>query len=128
MNRTTNYEARWINQRSTNVRFDGKEIDMAKVPPCVCEPVYAWYKALQLWRFLDGYDFVSDDELYDAFIALRFRSASCEQCLLPKFPGWYKFYNLAQGRKRRASMPKLKRKLNKRTRKMDIVDPEWDKD
>ena len=128
MTQTTDDDARWIKRGSTIVRFNGIELDMAKVPPCVCEAEHAWHFALRWWREVEGQDFVTDDDLYDALLAWRFQRATCEHCLLPKFVGWNKYYNLAQARKRRASNPKGKRKLNKRSRKMYYVETDWEKD
>ena len=121
-------QARWITRGSTIIRFNGMELDMAKVPPCVCQAEHDWHSALKWWKEIEGQNFVTDDDLYDALLAWRFRRATCEHCLLPKFQGWNKSYNLAQARKRRAAIPRRKRRRRGPHGKFYFVDSDWEQD
>ena len=128
MTQPSDDQARWITRGSTIIRFNGMELDMAKVPPCVCNVEHEWHSTLKWWKEIEGQTFVTDDALYDALLAWRFRRATCEHCLLPKFQGWNKSYNLAQARKRRAAKPRRTRRRRGPHGKFYFVDSDWEQD
>ncbi len=120
---------KWVSKGSTWINQNGLLIDLANLPPDTCKAENEWFHAIIEW-YAEKAPFVSKEDIVKADLEWELKEKGCEYCKRRHFRGFSRMKNLAAERKRRASMPKHKKKLNKYTRKMYFVeaDVDWDKD
>ncbi len=119
--------SKWVSRGSTLVNHNGDQVDMANLPPDTCKIERDWLQAMRCW-YNEKVEFVSEEDVKNAYNAFKNKEKSCEYCKRCRFFSFFKLKRVADFRKRRAAMPERKKKLNKYTRKMYIVDVDWDKD
>ena len=118
---------KWISRGSTLINQQGVQVDMANLPPDTCKIERAWLVAVRSWSD-QKVDFVSEEDVTNAYNAFKNKQKSCEYCKRCRFFDFFRMKRFADFRKRRAAMPEKKRRLNKFTRKMEFLEVDWDQD
>ncbi len=118
---------KWVRMGLSWINPNGDLIEQPILPPDSCKAERDWWLALRCW-YNEKAPFVTADEVNQAYKALRFKEARCKHCKPVSYTDFRIWKRLASKRKPLDVKPKGKKKLNRYTRKMYYVEPDWDQD